>query len=181
VLSGKRVGLRAIEPDDLEALREWRNRPHFRRHFREVKEIGRRQQECWFEEVVSKDSRTLMFSIIDLESGVLLGAAGLCFIDWINRNCDLSIYLGRDDLYIDDELAPDAASVLLDYAFSELNLHRVWVEIYDFDEPKKRFLADLGFRLEGTHRQHHFAEGAWHDSLFWGLLSDEWAARRPAG
>jgi RimJ/RimL family protein N-acetyltransferase len=181
VLRGEHVGLRAIEPSDLDQLRSWRNLPHFRRNFREFREIGPEQQKRWFEDVVSKDPRTLMFSIVQLQGATLIGAAGLCFIDWVSRNCDLSIYIGHDELYVDDRFATDAATLLLDYAYGDLGMHRVWVEIYAFDEAKRGFLEGLGFRLEGTHREHHFADGKWHDSLFYGLLSDEWAARRRAG
>ena len=175
MIAGDHVGLRAIEPADLERLRDWRNRPQFRRNFREHREIGSEHQRRWYEKVVVADPATLMFSIVDIESGRLLGAAGLCSIDWVNRNCDLSIYIGHEDVYVDDRYASDAARVLLRYAFMELAIHRVWAEIYDYDEVKMQFLERLGFQLEGRHRQHHFADGSWHDSLFYGLLESEFA------
>jgi len=33
----------------------------------------------------------------------------------------------------------------------------------------------LGFTLDGRHRQTHWAEDAWHDSLFYGVLIDEFS------
>jgi RimJ/RimL family protein N-acetyltransferase len=176
MLTGDHIGLRAIERDDLRQLMDWRNKPEFRRYFREYRELGMADQEAWFERM-SADSRQLMFAVVDRADGRLLGASGLCFVDWVNRNCDLSIYIGADDVYIDDRYAPDAARTTLRYGFEELGLNRVWVEIYDFDTAKQRFLTDLGFELEGRHREHHFAEGEWHDSLFYGLLARDWRAR----
>ena len=38
----------------------------------------------------------------ELATGRLLGACGLCYIDFINRSADFSIYIGADDLYIDE-------------------------------------------------------------------------------
>ena len=175
MLSGQHVGLRAIEREDLAQLRDWRNDPAFRRHFREHRELSALDQEAWFERM-NADPRQLMFAIVDRDAGRLVGASGLCFIDPVNRNCDLSIYIGADGAYVDERLAPDAARTTLRYGFEELGLHRVWAEIYDFDEPKQELLAGLGFQLEGRHREHHFAEGGWHDSLFYGLLADEWSA-----
>jgi RimJ/RimL family protein N-acetyltransferase len=175
MLLGDHTGLRAIEREDLPQLREWRNKPELRRHFREYREIGTADQERWFERT-SADPNTLMFAVVDRADGRLLGAGGLCFIDWVNRNCDLSIYIGADGAYIDDRFAPDAARTMLRYGFDELGIHRVWVEIYDFDEPKKVLLDELGFQLEGRHREHHFAEAGWHDSLFYGLLEGDWRA-----
>jgi RimJ/RimL family protein N-acetyltransferase len=114
-----------------------------------------------------------MFAIVELESGRLLGASGLCYVDWVNRNADFSIYIGADDLYIDEVFAHDAALTMARYAFHELGMHRLWSEIYDFDKPKERFFERLGFTLDGRHRQTHWGEGKWHDSLFYGLLAHD--------
>lgn len=178
MLKGEHVGLRAIERHDLPQLLEWRNRPEFRRFFREYRELGMEQQDAWYQKLVLGDPATRMFSIVALDDGRLLGACGLCYIDWVNRNGDFSIYIGADDAYIDRSYAPDAAFQLLVYGFEELNLHRIWAEIYSFDERKVDFLKSLGFKLEGRHRQTHWSEGKWCDSLFFGLLSKEWAVRR---
>lgn len=172
MLKGKLVGLRAVERDDLAQLLEWRNRPELRRYFREYRELSSTNQEGWFNSRVLNDKSTIMFSIVDLATGNLLGACGLCYIDWVDRHADFSIYLGRDGIYIDSELAIEAAELMRRYAFDELNLHRLWSEIYDFDEPKKKMFSTLGFTLEGTQRAKHFAEGAWHDSLYYGCINE---------
>ena len=119
------------------------------------------------------DGSVRMFAIDKLEDGRLLGACGLCYINWIDRNADLSIYIGADDLYIDDVYAPDAARTLIRYGFDELGLHRIWAEIYSIDEAKQTLFEGLGFTLDGRHRENHWTENCWVDSLFYGLLSDE--------
>jgi hypothetical protein len=174
MLDGACTSLRAIEPDDLPTLLEWRNRPHFRRHFREYRELSVAQQEAWYNKTVLNDDRVRMFSIIEQGNGCLIGACGLCYIDWINRNADFSLYIGADDLYIDDVYAPDAGRNLLNYGFAELNLHRVWSEIYDFDHRKEKLFATLGFSVDGRHRQTHWTEGRWCDSLFYSILRHEY-------
>lgn len=179
MLNGTRTSLRAIERADLPTFLEWRNRPNFRRYFREHKELSSNDQERWFSEVVLGDNRVRMFSIVEAANGRLLGACGLCYIDWINRNADLSIYIGADSLYIDDVFAPDAGRVLLRYGFDELNMQRIWSEIYDFDDAKKRLFATLGFSLDGRHRQTHWTEGKWCDSLFYSILHDEFGSKNP--
>ena len=178
MLKGEYTGLRAIERQDLPQLLEWRNQPEFRRYFREYRELGMEQQETWYQQQVLGDLSTRMFAIVSQKDGRLLGACGLCYIDWVNRSGDFSIYIGADDAYIDHTYAPDAARLLLNYGFDELNLHRAWAEIYSFDTIKSGFLKSLGFRQEGRHRQTHWSEGKWCDSLFFSLLAKEWAARR---
>ena len=135
MLVGDLVGLRAIERKDLDLLLSWRNKPNLRRYFREYRELNSDQQESWYENKVISDPSTIMLSIINLISGELIGACGLCYIDWINRSADFSIYLGAEDQYIDSILAPDAGRLLIRYAFDELNLRRLWSEIYEYDNP----------------------------------------------
>jgi RimJ/RimL family protein N-acetyltransferase len=178
MIQGKRVRLRAIEPEDLDQLLIWRNQPEFRRYFREYRELSHADQQQWYASKVVNDPSTRMFSIVKDGSGELMGACGLCYIDWINRNADFSIYIGYDHLYIDDVYAVDAGIQLLKYGIEELAMHRIWAEIYDFDESKKKFFSRLGFVLDGRHRETHWAEGAWHDSLFYGLLDKDFSRER---
>jgi len=173
MLKGSYVGLRAIELEDLPQLLEWRNRPDYRKYFREYRELSIENQKIWYEKTILNDPRTIMFSIIELENDRLLGACGLCYIDWVNRNADFSIYIGADNLYIDDKFAPDAGLTMAHYGFEEIGLHRIWAEIFDFDEKKKRFFENLDFSLEGRHRETHWYEGKWHDSLYYSLINNE--------
>ena len=173
MLKGRFVGLRAIEKSDLFILLKWRNQPEYRRFFREYRELSSINQEKWFESRVLQDKNTEMFSIIDLSSNELIGACGLCYIDWINRNADVSIYIGKDNLYIDDFFAVDTMKLIIEYAFDELNLHRLWTELYDFDEKKIKLFKKLDFKLEGRHKETHWTEGMWHDSIFFGKIRKE--------
>lgn len=173
MLKGKYVVLRAIEEADLPILLEWRNRPEFRVFFREHRELSMRNQLDWFERINRPNSDVKMFSIVRASDGALMGACGLCYHDPINRSADLSIYLGLDDLYIDEIYAPDCARVLLKYGFGELNLHRIWAEIYEIDLKKKKFFEGLNFSLDGRFRESHWTQGKWCDSLFYGILDRE--------
>lgn len=173
MLSGNIVGLRAIEEQDLEQLLKWRNQPEYRRFFREYRELCMTEQKKWYESRVIGDEHTRMFSIVELKSGKLIGACGLCYIDWINRCADFSIYIGKDHLYIDRNYAIDAARLLIRYGFEELNLHRLWSEIYEIDEEKKEMFAALGFIHEATHRATHWTEGKWVDSWYYRMLKEE--------
>lgn len=174
MLKGKHTGLRAIERDDLPQLLDWRNHPEFRRYFRENRELGMDSQIAWYEKIL-KSQNNIMFSIVEVETTSLLGICGLCHIDWMNRNAEVSIYTGVDGSYVDEKYAPDAAQTVIRYAYGELGVHRLWVEIYDFDNAKKKLFEALGFKLEGRHRQMYWCENKWHDSLVYGLLSSEYS------
>jgi RimJ/RimL family protein N-acetyltransferase len=175
MLSGELVGLRALERADLPQLLAWRNAPQLRRFFRERHELAMEDQLAWFQRVSEQRGRprdTLMLAIESLAEHELIGACGLCYIDWVSATAEVSLYIGAGLAYAEGAFALDAGRTLIDHAFDELNLRRLWVEVYAFDMAKRALLETLGFMLEGVLREHRFHAGAYHDSLVYGLLRD---------
>lgn len=172
MMYNEQVGLRAIERGDLEKLRNWRNDRELRVFFREHREISIEAQLSWYEDVVLPCRDSYMFAITCDDE--LVGCAGLVYLNKIDRNADLSIYVGKDLLYIDDVIAPKAAQLLIEYAFNELNLHKLWTEVYSIDIKKQYFFEKiLGFKKEGTLSQHHYTLGKWVDSILYGKLNND--------
>jgi RimJ/RimL family protein N-acetyltransferase len=174
MIKGKQTGLRALEKEDLQQLRDWRNIPEFRKHFREVRELSMHNQEKWLE-ITNNRSTDFMFGIVDLKTNELIGAGGLLYINWINRAADFSFYIGKNEAYIDDEgLAYDATKLLIEYGFNNLNLNKIWMELYEFDEQKLRFFREVfNFQTDGKLRQNCFEAGRYWDSYIISLLRSE--------
>jgi len=174
MLKGKKVSLHAVERADLQQLRDWRNNPDFRKYFREYRELNMQQQEQWFEKSVVDDNNTQMFVIRKKEDNELIGCCGLIYINWVHRNADLSLYVGWEDTYIDEEgYAEESCKILLDYGFNELGLNKVWTEIYEFDDKKKALYDKLSFQQDGLLRDNYWYDGKWCDSRILSLLSHE--------
>ena len=176
MLIGNLVMLRALREEDLPQLMEWRNLPNFKRNFREYRELNMSMQKNWFDKAVVGDASTVMFAICDKESRELLGCCGLCYINWIQRNADLSLYIGYNNSYIDDMgIAKEACRLMFDYGFNELNLHKLWTELYEYDEKKIDFYTrEFGFHRDGVLRDHHYMDGRWWDSYIYSLIKSEW-------
>lgn len=174
MLKGKHLSLFAVEKEDLQQLRDWRNNSNFRKHFREFRELNMRQQEVWFEKQVVADDSTLMFSIRSNEDNQLLGCCGLVYINWVHRHADLSLYIGWEDAYIDEKgYAEESCKLLLNYGFNELSLNKVWTEIYEFDIKKKALYDKLNFKQDGLLRQNYWYDGKWWDSRILSVLKSE--------
>lgn len=172
MIEGERVYLEAIERKDLSTLMEWRNREDFRKYFREYKDINTEMQNKWFETSVLNDNSTIMFSIKSIESNELLGCCGLCYINWIHRNADLSIYIGYENVYIDEGgFAEESCDLLLKYGFKQLGLHKIWTEIYEFDEKKKKLYDKLNFHVDGVLRENYYYDGKWWDSYILSIVN----------
>ena len=175
MIKGSKVQLIAVEREHLRQLLDWRNNPEFRKHFREYRELSMAQQERWYEEKVLNDPTTLMFGICRISDGELLGSCGLVYINWMAKYADLSLYIGWNDAYIDDQgYAEESCRLLLCYAFEELGLNKVWSEIYVFDEKKKKLYDNLGFKVDGVLRENCFHAGEFRDSYILSILAREW-------
>lgn len=180
MMAGDRIYLRAVEEEDLPLLRDWRNNENFRKYFREYQELNLSNQKLWFQKYVVEDKNTLMFVIVDKKSDEPIGVCGLCYINWIHRNADLSLYIGKDEIYIDSEeggIAWDTLNVLFEYGFNRLGMHKVWCEIYSYDKPKHELFHNYGFHQDGVLRDNYFYDGKYQDSHLFSILADEWRGR----
>lgn len=177
MIKGELVGLRAVEKEDLQHLRDWRNIPSFRKNFREVRELSLEDQLAWFESLQKTKDINFMFSIIDLKTNEMIGAAGLLYLNWIIRSADYSFYIGDQEMYIgDDGRALEASQLLLDYGFKNLNLNKVWMELYEFDHQKIDFFTSkFNFIKDGVLRDNCFENGKYWNSLIISLLKRDYA------
>jgi len=173
MIKGKSVFLSAVEKEDLPQLKYWRNNPDFRKNFREYRELNDEMQNNWFEKFVVNDKNTIMFSIKDIYDQKLVGCCGLCYINWVHRYADLSFYIGKNNLYVDEKYALEAVDLLIRYGFYELGLNKIWTEIYEFDSLKINFLQEYGFKKDGQLRENYFYDGKWWDSIIFSMLSKE--------
>ena len=176
MIKGKHVGLRAVEREDLKLLRDWRNISNFRKNFREVRELSLADQEKWFESLQETRHINFMFTIVRIEDNKPIGACGLLYTSWIVRSADFSFYIGDNEAYIDEQgLASEAASLLIEFGFESLNLNKIWMELYEFDDKKLEFFKNqFKFKEDGRLRQNCFEKGKYWDSFIISLLKKEW-------
>ena len=173
MITRNNIGARAIEKKDLETLKDWRNIPSFRKNFREVRELNSQNQENWHNKL-NNSSNEFMFIFEDIEKNIPVGAGGLLYINWIIRSADFSFYIGHDEGYIDEKYAIDAASLLIQYGFNNLNLNKIWMELYEFDHKKINFFIDkFNFKIDGKLRDNCFEDGQYWDSLIISLTLND--------
>jgi RimJ/RimL family protein N-acetyltransferase len=69
----------------------------------------------------------------------------------------------------------EAIKWALEWAFVHAGLHRVALNVVEWNERAIKVYEKLGFVLEGRRREALWKEGKWWDSLDMGILSREWA------
>ncbi|QKJ19720.1 GNAT family N-acetyltransferase [Microbacterium hominis] len=72
----------------------------------------------------------------------------------------------------------EAAALLLDLAFGELALHRVYAELDPRNDASVALCLSLGMRLEGRFAEHMWLKGEWTDTGHYAILEREWRAAR---
>ena len=102
---------------------------------------------------------------------------GQLVIEWPLQEAQLFLLIGRKDLW-HHHYGTMALIQLLDQAYETHGLHRVWVDVPEYNEHALRMFHDLGFVLEGHFRKAHRKDGEWYDSSAMGLLADEYTRRR---
>lgn len=123
------------------------------------------------------DKTSTIFAILALPEKQLIGNCGLHELDWKNRMAVFGIFVG-DKNYWGKGYGTDATRTLLRFAFQELGLNRVELEVYDFNPRAIRAYEKAGFRRDGVRRQRLYREGAFHDSYMMSILREEWDASR---
>ena len=169
MLKGKKVNLRAVEQDSIEQFRQWRNRPELRKYFREYRELSSTMQNAWYENRVLSDDKQVNFEIRFKDA--LIGHCGLYYIDWIHRHAEFGIYIG-DNSFRSGGFGSDALRTLVKYGFNDLNLNKIWCEVYTNNDALDVY-RHIGFKDEGVLRQHYYNEGQYWDSTMLSMLKSE--------
>ena len=173
MLQGKHVILRALEIEDLSKLRDWRNSPHVRKSTREYKLLNMINQKNWFESIhQSNPPNHIMFGIMNKQKK-LIGVTGLTYIDWKNRHSEISIYLSTKGWQIKPE-AKEVLNLIMEYGFEELNLHRLYVEIFELMKENISLFTKMKFVKEGHLRQKVWRQNKWWDTLIYSKLAKEY-------
>ncbi len=175
-LIGKRVYLRPIEPEDLDVIRRWVNDPDIRTVIGEFLPMSRAAQQEWLERVY-QDRQRIWFVFALLEDNRIIGDGGFLRIDHVWRTADISIEVG-DHKEWGKGYGSEIMQLLLDYGFGTLNLHRISLGVFDFNEQAIRFYERMGFQREGVMRDGYFCNHAYHDVIMMSILEDEYRAGR---
>ncbi|MBD8064317.1 GNAT family N-acetyltransferase [Devosia sp. PTR5] len=74
--------------------------------------------------------------------------------------------------------ASEAAAALLNIAFDQADLHRVFARCDAANAASWRLMERLGMRREAHFREHGLFKGAWDEEFYYAILRREWMAQR---
>ena len=118
----------------------------------------------------------LDLSIIERATGEWAGEVVLNELDADNESCGFRILLQGPRFY-GRGLGTEASSLALGYAFDVVGVHRVELQVYDFNPRARHVYEKLGFMHEGMMRDALRWDGRWVDCHLMAMLAADWAAR----
>lgn len=172
--SGQRIYFRALERDDAQTLVGWFNDPqNWVTLDRSLPMNVARETE--FIDNLYKTPSDVVLGIVRAADDELVGVTGLQHIDPTSRRALFGIVIGR--AYQGQGFGSEAVQLMARYAFNELNLNRIHLTVYAFNQRGIRAYERAGFVREGCARQAKWRNGAFHDELHYGLLREDYEAR----
>lgn len=168
-LTGERVELRPIGPEHVDAFMAALDEPESMRLTGTHATFTREQIERWHATRAEQTDR-LDFAVIETATGEFVGDLAITGLNPDNRSCGFRIAL--DQAAVGRGLGTEATRLVLDYVFS-LGLHRIDLEVYDFNPRARHVYEKVGFVYEGTQRDALLWDGEWVDAHVMSILETD--------
>lgn len=163
------IRLRRLEEKDIPGMLEWMHDPEINRWFRfDAASMTEERARTFIAGSFTEKNRH--YAVTD-GSDIYLGTISLEDIDRENGHALYAISMRACTLGSGTAMA--ATKLLLDIAFGELSLERVYLNVLSDNERAKRFYEKAGFRYEGRFRKHLKLRGEWHDWDWYAILKED--------
>ena len=173
----QRLLLRDFQTADFEPFFATTQSPAYQR-FYAAEEMTRPFWEMIFGNILAgtnePDRDAYQLAICQQSDGALIGTCGVRMEDAAHQQASFGCAIGEP--YWGHGYALEATRALIDFAFAELPIHRIYAET-NWENQSARSLAEkLGFRLEGHLRHYKYFRDRWWDGAIYAILRDDWQA-----
>ena len=168
-LVGKKCYLSPIDVNDADKFTEWLNDMEILVNLQLYGGAISLENERAFLSDLSKDHN---YSIIDLETEVLIGNCGFMDIDHINQTSGVGIFIGNKK-YWNQGFGTEALSLLIDYGFKALNFHNIMLKVYEYNKSAIKCYEKIGFKQIGKRREALHRNLEKHNILYMDILPNE--------
>ncbi len=178
-LKGSKIMLREYRREDLPHITAWVNDAETTKYLSDLFTWPQtvKNSEDFLEMRLSGGRREAGFVIADLKTQDYLGQADLMDINWIDRCATVGIVIaGKENRGCG--IGTEALTLLCEYAFMQLGLQRVQLEVYSGNSRGIACYERVGFVKEGVKRCARFCRGAYMDVVLMSVLREEWKQTR---
>ena len=176
ILESERLIMKPVEPADLPYLMEQRWDVSLTDHIIH-NPISSYNQQQWYERICQNGDVVLsiFFKHPDREPE-LLGAVGLYNINMRHQLATVKT-MRIPEKFQGLGIASEALSMLIDYGFNTLNLHKITCDTFADNVATAKHLEKVGLRQEGVLRKHYFHQGKFKDALSYSILREDFQSK----
>ena len=175
MLDGKLVRLRALEPTDDERAYKWINDREVTHYLMARYPISLAAEKEWLAGAARPNNFGEVRLAIETTDGMHIGNCGLHRGRPEDRHAELGIMVGDKD-YHSNGYGTDAVMTLVRFAFEQMNLNKVSLGVFEFNERAQAVYRKSGFVEEGRAREEYFQDGRYWDIIRMGVLRREFEA-----
>lgn len=173
-----RIILRKMTLEDTELYHQWRNDIEVMQSTAPLLDVYNiKETEEFVTHVILGSHFSKSYIIVEKKSKKPIGVTSLINIDYKNRNAECIIDIGDKEAW-GKGYGAEAMKLLLDFGFLEMNLHRIFLRVFSFNDRAIKLYEKLGFQQEGKLRESIFRGGQWHDIIHMSILENEYAEKR---
>lgn len=175
---GERVRLSPLNQLDAGIIARWQSDIEFLRLLDAQPSFPKSEQQVaeWIREG-QRGRDNFLLGVRLLPDDELIGFLEIGEVLWTHRNSWLAIGIGAREHW-GRGYGREAIELALDFVFQELNLHRIQLTVFSYNDRAVALYERLGFRREGVYREFLLRDGQHHDMYLYGLLAREWNGRR---
>lgn len=159
------IRLRAMEPDDVDAIYRWENDASLWIHSASHQPFSRHALQQFIDNAATSDiyaTRQLRLMAVD-DHNEAIGCIDLFDFDPYHRHCALGMII--DKRHRGKGLGKLILSELEFFAREHLQLHLLYCDIASTNAPCIRLFTNDGFRQCGTREEWIWHNGTWNDAL----------------
>ena len=173
MIAGEHIILRAFEREDAERCYRWMNDPNIVRTLKSRYPIAFQNEIEWLDRAmkVSAGDSERHFAIERKDDRAHIGNASIHDIDWVSRTAAFGLFVGEPSAW-NRGYGTDSIRTLVRFAFDEMNLRKLHINVFDYNDRAKHVLEAEGFVQEGRLRQEFYREGAYHDIVILSTFRD---------
>ena len=171
MIKGNLVTIRHLKEGDRNIYHKWINDRalvNFNKIYRPISEVNHND---WFDKV-TKIYNLAIFSIVENSDNSLIGSCSLRNIDYLHKNARVQIRIGESDKR-GNGFGSEAVFLLLCHAFEDLNLERVYLNVFVDNKRAIKAYNKIGFIEEGLLRRAVFINGSYVDSILMSVIKSE--------
>lgn len=177
---GKKIKLRPVQVADRERSIIWRNDPEIRDMALSYRyPVTDLMEDSWYQRVLSGDDKTkVYFAIENLNDGKHIGFINLYNIDYIANTAYFGIVIGEKSEHGRGK-AVEAMHICFLFAFKELNLRKINLEVISNNRRAIEIYHSFGFSDEGVLKQQLYINGQYHDKVEMCIFRSEYFEKYP--